>query len=187
MTDRRVERTWAALHQALIGLILEKGYDKITVNDIVTAANVGRSTFYTHFTGKDQLLEAGLSALHKSLLLQRRARAVSGGPSVEFEFSRALFEHAADYQPMFRAMVGKRAGTVVLEKMRALLTDLVREDLKAFAVSSRLSDIPRSALLQHVVGALMSTLAWWLEERKKWSPEDVDSLFRRLTLHGLAG
>src|SRR5262245_45123225 len=53
--DRRVARTRAMLHQALLALIMEKGYEAISVADICERADVGRSTFYAHFTGKDDL------------------------------------------------------------------------------------------------------------------------------------
>ena len=55
--DRRIQRTRQLLEDALIALILEKGYDKITVQNIVDQANVGRSTFYSHFLDKDDLME----------------------------------------------------------------------------------------------------------------------------------
>ena len=54
--DRRVNRTIESLRNALIELIVEKHYDSITVQDIIDRANVGRSTFYTHFRDKEDLL-----------------------------------------------------------------------------------------------------------------------------------
>ncbi|MCB0110928.1 MAG: TetR family transcriptional regulator, partial [Caldilineaceae bacterium] len=48
-TDRRSARSQQLLYQALMDLMLEKRYDKITVQDIIDRANVGRSTFYAHF------------------------------------------------------------------------------------------------------------------------------------------
>jgi AcrR family transcriptional regulator len=48
------------LHDALIGLAHEKPYPSIAVKDILDRANVGRSTFYTHFRDKDDLLESGI-------------------------------------------------------------------------------------------------------------------------------
>ena len=55
--DRRIQRTRQLLEDALIALILEKGYDKITVQNIFDQANAGRSTFYSHFLDKDDLME----------------------------------------------------------------------------------------------------------------------------------
>ena len=56
-TDRRVQKTQDLLHGALASLIHEKSYDAIVVKEILARANVGRSTFYTHFRDKDELLE----------------------------------------------------------------------------------------------------------------------------------
>jgi AcrR family transcriptional regulator len=47
-TDRRVQRTRELLQKALIELISERGYDALTIQDIVDHANVGRTTFYLH-------------------------------------------------------------------------------------------------------------------------------------------
>ncbi len=66
--DRRVARTRGLLQQAHISLILKKGYDAVTVDDICDAANVGRSTFYAHYTGKDDLRRSGLEHLRKELV-----------------------------------------------------------------------------------------------------------------------
>src|SRR4051812_31721986 len=60
--DRRVARTRALLQDALIALIPELGYAAITVEDICEKADVGRSTFYTHYAGKDDLRSATIDA-----------------------------------------------------------------------------------------------------------------------------
>ena len=64
--DRRVARTRGMLHEALLSLIIEKGYEAVSVEDICERANVGRSTFYAHFTGKDDLKRSGLGHLRQA-------------------------------------------------------------------------------------------------------------------------
>lgn len=54
-TDRRVQRTRELLQKSLIDLIGERGYDAITIQDIVDRANVARTTFYVHYGSKDDL------------------------------------------------------------------------------------------------------------------------------------
>ena len=66
--DRRVARTRAMLQHALISMILKKGYEAITIDDICDAANVGRSTFYAHYTSKDDLKRSGLDHLRRMLV-----------------------------------------------------------------------------------------------------------------------
>src|SRR5215212_11646165 len=63
VADRRVQRTRALLHDALVSLVHEKSYDDIVVKEILARADVGRSTFYAHYRDKDELLECGIRDL----------------------------------------------------------------------------------------------------------------------------
>src|SRR5260370_13562381 len=94
--DRRVARTRAMLQKAHISLILEKGYEAVTVEDICDAANVGRSTFYAHYTGKDDLRRSGLENLRR-LLVDRQKHALATPGDIRdrsLGFSLTMFEHA---------------------------------------------------------------------------------------------
>ncbi len=59
--DRRTERTRAALMSAFIGAMLNEGYDAVTVEAVAERANVGRSTFYMHYTGKEDILRQSMA------------------------------------------------------------------------------------------------------------------------------
>jgi AcrR family transcriptional regulator len=182
--DRRVQRTRNILHEALISLMIEKGYEAITVQDIIDRANVGRSTFYAHYVGKQDLLMSGLKNLSRHLLEHQRAALASkeSFPEKGFGFSLALFEHVHSHRNVYHAIVGRQSGTVVMSELRAMLADLVRNDLKTLSPNERSSDLPRNAVIQFVVGALMSVITWWLDERSKLSPAEANEIFRRLTL-----
>src|SRR5258708_26087779 len=78
-TDKRVERTRKLLQTALIDLIGERGYDAITIQDMVDRANVGRTTFYLHYTSKDDLF----MSCHMAFVSEFRA-----GPLHLHPFSR---------------------------------------------------------------------------------------------------
>src|SRR3954470_8311501 len=102
--DRRVARTRAMLQQAHISLILKKGYEAITVDEICDAANVGRSTFYAHYTSKDDLRRSGLEHLRKELVdRQKRALAEGNVRDRSLGFSLAMFEHARDHIDLYKA------------------------------------------------------------------------------------
>jgi len=74
-----------------------------------------------------------------------------------------------------------------MDAMRALLAELVRNELKAYSLNEGASEVPRSAAVQFVVGALMSVLTWWLEEKSKLSPAEANAIFRRLTIPAILG
>ena len=60
-TDRRTGRTRHALMMAFVGEVFSRGYVNVSVEDIVARANVGRSTFYMHYRGKEDLLRESIS------------------------------------------------------------------------------------------------------------------------------
>src|SRR5881396_3995668 len=107
--DRRIQRTREVLHEALISLMIEKGYEAITVQDIIDRANVGRSTFYAHYVGKQDLLMSGLKNLSRHLLEHQRAALAlkRSFPEKGFGFSLALFEHVHSHRNVYHAIVGR--------------------------------------------------------------------------------
>jgi AcrR family transcriptional regulator len=176
------------LHAALKSLILQRSYEAITVKDICDAANVGRSTFYAHYTGKDDLKRRGFEALRRQLAdRQKAALAMSGAVGDRgLAFSLAMFEHARDHRDQYRALVGGRGGAISLGAIRKILSDLVRDEL-APTLDTKPSDaIPRELVVQYVVGAYMATLTWWLDGGAKLPPQQVDAMFRRLAMQGVA-
>src|SRR5260370_29924841 len=112
--DRRSLRTKATLQHALNSLIQKKDYEAITIKDICDAANVGRSTFYSHYTSKDDLKRKGFEVLRKLLFERQRTAQASqeNNKDRSFGFSLAMFEHARDHKDQYRALVGGRGGTV---------------------------------------------------------------------------
>ncbi len=184
--DRRIVRTRATLQGALNSLILKKGYETITIKDICDAANVGRSTFYAHYTSKDDLKRSGFEPLRR-LLADRQKEALATRGDIKdrsFGFSLTMFEHARDHKDHYRALVGGRGGTVSLGTIREMLSGLVRDEL-AVAVDNNSPDgIPRDLVVQYIVGAYMAVLTWWLDGGAKLSPQRIDAMFRRLATEG---
>jgi AcrR family transcriptional regulator len=185
--DRRVNRTRAALQKAHISLILEKGYEATTIEDICDAANVGRSTFYAHYTSKDDLKRGGLEQLRKELAdRQRHALATPGNiRDRSLGFSLIMFEHARDHMDLYRALVGGRGGSVALGTIRQILSDLVRNELAATVDGESADIIPREVVVQYVVGAFMAVMTWWLDGGARLPPQRVDAMFRRLATEGI--
>jgi AcrR family transcriptional regulator len=170
--DRRVRRTRGALKEALVDLIVERGWDGFSVQDLCDRADVGRSTFYLHFADKEEVLAGGFADLGRELRTQL-ARAGAPGP---LAFSRGLLDHVQEHLRVFRALVGRRAAHVVQGKLRALVADLVREDLAARLPGGA----RREAAAAFLAGALFELLIWSLESRPPTTAEEADTLFHEL-------
>jgi AcrR family transcriptional regulator len=186
LTDRRAARTKAMLQEAHVALILKKGYEALTIQDICDTANVGRSTFYAHYTSKDDLRRSSFEHLRQLLTdRQRDALAAVDTRDRRFGFSLALFEHARDYIHLYRALARSRGGAIALGTIRRILCDLVNNELSTTADENSEDAIPRDLTVQYVVGAYMAVLTWWLDGGAKLPPQRMDAMFRRMTTEGI--
>jgi AcrR family transcriptional regulator len=186
--DRRIARTRTALQHALLSLIVKKGYDAITVEDICHEANIGRSTFYLHYASKDALKRNGLEHLRRELADRQKTARASGSATIDggLGFGLALLEHAREHIDLYRALAGSRGGGIALDGIREILSDLVRNDLTTSTGESPSQAIPRELVVQYVVGAYMAVLTWWLDRGATLSPRRIDAMLRRLTTNGIA-
>ena len=164
--DRRVARTRTALYDALISLILSKGYVAITVQDLIDEANVGRATFYAHFTSKEDLLARSLERV-RDILVDAVSRE-------EESWSLALITHVAQFRPVYVAIAGIEASDILRGAIRRIIAAFVVDHLQP------VRGIPAELQAQHVAGVFMTLLGWWLDRRPSLRPSAVDELFRRL-------
>lgn len=182
--DRRAVRTRQSLHQALIQLIGERDYDEISVIDIANAANVGRSTFYAHFTDKDDLLRSGTEHFRDMLLRDHAARRKADGPDGQLlSFSRFMTEHLGERKELYRALKRGRAGPIIMEAFRLYVCELVRADLASRGAKSERA-YENELAVQFIVGAFMSVLFWWMDRGAKEDPAEIDRVFTALARDG---
>lgn len=181
--DRRINRTRLLLRSAMTSLIREKGFEALTVQDIIDRADVGRSTFYAHFKSKEDLLKGAVDMMRTTLRqFQRRALERAGREDRMFAFSRELFEHAAQNLEVFAAMVGKRSGTLFQQHLHVMLAELIRDDVETMVSKKKRDVTDVKAAVQFVTGGLIGVLVSWLNEMPQVSAADLDARFRRMAI-----
>lgn len=196
--DRRVRRTRAALHEALLSLMAEKGYDSVTVQDLIDRADIGRSTFYAHFTDKSDLLRDSLSQLGVMLgpadgsgsptappgppVGHPRSPATRPDRRRPVRFSLSMLRHVHGQQATARALFGRPGTGVVRGEMEHMLTGVVTEELQRLAAVSAPPRVPLDLVAAGVVATFMAVLGWWIGEDFAGSAEELDAAF--LTLVG---
>lgn len=188
--DRRVRRTRRLLHEALVGLILEKGYDRVTVQDVLDRADVGRATFYAHFRDKDDLLVTGGEEVAESLRARMAEFVASQGYGADngMGVTRVLFEHAAAHRRLYRALMGKRGANVIFRHAYQDLSVLFREHFEeALEVRQIRPRLPVEVTVQFVVSGLLATIAWWIENDAPYTAEEMNAMFQQLMRNGVLG
>jgi AcrR family transcriptional regulator len=186
--DRRVRKTHRVLRDALDALIHEKSYDTIAVQEILDRANVGRSTFYTHYRGKDELLASGIHDMVNTVGSTEHAYSAGRHERI-LSFSRPILEHLERHRRDGDGRMGTRGRAILHEHLRKVLTESIADDLERDLDSHRKTagNVPSDLLAQYLASTFVLVLSWWVESRSPLSPAAVDELFRALVLPALAG
>jgi AcrR family transcriptional regulator len=178
--DRRVRRTQRALRAALVALLADRGYERITVQDVLDRADVGRSTFYAHFRDKDALFTSCFDDLRDGLRHELDAMDRAGPPADPTRPVGIIFEHADARREVYRAVCGRRAGNVATRHLHDLLAGLLREHLDA--VGTRL---PVEIVAEYHASALLGVLVWWVQQDFPYGPAEMSRMCQELTAPGV--
>ena len=176
--DRRVRRTRKLLHDAFISLVIEKGYEKTTIQDILDRADVGRSTFYVHYRDKEALLTANFDAMHEQLERELDKIAATGPVDVALP-AALLFEHAYRNQRMYRAMCGRQGGALVQRHLRRLIGDALRKRLRP-QLQQVDAEVPADVAAEFYTSAALGLLVWWIDKDFCGDDAWMTGLYRKL-------
>ena len=172
--DRRVSRTRRSIDAAFLALLQTRGYDSVAVSDIVREADVGRATFYEHYSSKDELLRAQLR--HVSGAMLRGGLMDSPGLLLD---ATPLFAHIRDVPMLYRLVAGRSAAArslrILQEVMQERAAVLLAEALKAGATLR--APLTPAVATRLIVANLAALLAWWTENGMKETPSEMQALF----------
>jgi AcrR family transcriptional regulator len=176
--DRRVRKTRIALREALVELTLEKGYDAVTVGEIAERADVGRTTFYAHFTDKDNLLLSGFAEFHEATIV-----ATMGGMAALAEITRQVIRHANEEERLYRAVFGYKGAGALHAQLEWGLCQFLQEMLKQAYPTADAHDIAMGARM--AATSFLGMIAWWLDSARPVSADELSDSFLRFILPAL--
>ena len=205
--DRRVQKTRKLLQDALIELVAQKSYESVSIREILETANVGRSTFYSHFQDKDQLLHSILDRLdelfgqHEKQFLDVKKN--FGNADImnlthEFSPTLSLFQFVGQNHRFFKAMLGNRGYGIfakpvydyVFAHVHGIFTKPVHdnafahmhESFKILKSHEKYGSLESEIAAHYFVSALMGLLVWWVEKDMPCTAAEIDGLFRQLAI-----
>ena len=178
--DRRVRRTRRLLQEAMVALVVERPYERITVQDVLDRADVGRSTFYAHFRDKDALFESCFDDLRDGLEQELDAMAAGGPPHNPTSPVGVIFEHAYRHRAVYRAMCGRHGDTVATRYLHRMLVERLHAHLAQ--VGTRL---PVDIVAEYHGSALAGVLIRWVRDDFPSTPETMARICLELTAPGV--
>ena len=180
--DRRVRRTRKLLHDAFLALVIEKGYEKTTIQDILDRADVGRSTFYVHFRDKEALLMASFDGMRDQL--EHDLVDIAATSPIDVTLPAALlFEHAYRNQRVYRALCGRQGGALVQRYLRRLIGDLLRKHLRPHFTRAG-TGVPGEVAAEFYTSAALGLLVWWIDHDFCNGPAWLTATYRTLAAPG---
>lgn len=180
----RVKRTKFLLREALIALIEERGFDALTVGELTERAMVSRAAFYRSYQDKYDLVEQIFEEAMNTLFEAIGELGQEHPPDVWVRF----FEQIAQYDRLYRALLGKKGSPWFVRKMRARLAELIKErgggefghgsimSVHAAHLAHPASPVhPFSdTFVPDLVAALfVEAITWWLEQGQPYSPKEL--------------
>jgi len=181
--DRRQKKTREAIFSAFTRLLEKTPYHRITVQDIIDEANIGRATFYAHFETKDYLLKDLCDELFghitdSALGLHRNDYHYSCCSPTDSVFLH-LLHHFQDNDRNIVALLSSQNNDIFLQYFK---TDLKRLVQQQFADRENCSDssLPRDYIVNHISSSFVETVSWWLNRGMKESPEEIADYFEKV-------
>jgi len=183
--ELRKERTRNALKQAAIDLILEKGYDEVTVEDITERADLGRGTFYIHFKDKEdivwRIIREGIETLDREANQQLGNQTL---PQIEYYGYLMTFNHVDKNRALFKLMLGSRGSAALTEQVQQYVAGHIESEIKS-GISLNDFNLPSEFVANSLTGALVRVILWWLEVPNNYTFTEVAGMFYQMMHHQL--
>jgi AcrR family transcriptional regulator len=181
--QRRVARTKAAIEDAFVALVLERGYDQVTVEDITDQADLARATFYAHYPNKQAVQFAVFNRLTEDLV-QRLAGQDGPPDAIHRDAIAAAYKQAADMPDLYRAcLADTRTRQAHLSALSRYAEQNFRDRLTARDAQPR---IPVPLMARAFVGAQVALLEAWLTGELDGDIEELASMALDLLIYGTA-
>ena len=172
--DRRVRKTRKALIDAFSDIVLVRRYEDIRISEILDQADVGRSTFYSHFLGKDDLLARSMDWMLSVL-------ASMAAPEPDMAAARFLLQHIWENRERGRTILNGQPGAVV---MRALSVKLEAGLEEICSQSGRMPPIALRFIANQIAASQFALLQTWIAGEASCSVETLAAMMHK-TVFGM--
>lgn len=178
--DRRQKKTREAIFVAFTTLLSERNYNQISVQDIIDAADVGRTTFYAHFETKDFLLKELCEELFNHIIdtamgLPHGHYHYNCGCATDSVFLH-LLRHLQENDLNILELLSSENNEIFLRYFKSNLRKLI---VSQYAEQGSLQNarLPEDYLVNHISSSFVETVGWWIARKMKETPEQITEYF----------
>ena len=176
--DLRVQKTYDALTGALIDLLDEKPFDKITVKELCNRARIRTATFYTHFSDKYDFFA--------SLIKERRSTTFDPKQAARLDnddFYRSLVRTSLEFlesNEEFIQNIGRNdLLSIIVQTTGSEFKDELVARLKSDEASGRQLVGAPELVAELLIGAISRVCHWWLALDSRPSIDEMEPQIER--------
>jgi len=175
--ERRRMQTRKLLIQSTLQLVLEKGYDAISIQDITDRADLGRGTFYIHFKDKEEVIWTAFRDLFQELEQEAHEKLDRRLPQVEYYGLLNIFSHATENRDLYRVMFGRQGSAELASRAQDFLANAILTDIRDAPEPPEINfDLPEEIEAQFLTGVISRLLSWWLDTPTDYSAEQMAAM-----------
>ena len=175
--ERRRLRTRQLLIQSTLQLVLEEGYEAISIQDITDRADLGRGTFYIHFKDKEEVVWDAFQDIFQDLEREAHRQLDRRMPQVEFYGLLNIYHHAEANRDLYRLMFGGKGSARLTIRAQDFLAKVFLYDILNAPKSAEVDfKLPEEVEAQMLAGMISRLLYWWLETQNEYSAEQMAAI-----------
>ena len=180
MGDLRTKRTYKLLQDSLFELLAKKSFDEIKVNDICELAMIHRTTFYSHFSDKYELLEYCISEIEKEITGNLKLYSYTNLEEFYTNMIMSVLNYIDKNRKFFRSIFKKNEDTGLLKIFTHTCISYISDMLKKEEENNIVHPVPIEIISEFYAGAVISTVSWWLKTNSKLSKENLCEYIMKL-------
>jgi AcrR family transcriptional regulator len=177
--DRRIRYTKMALRDGLITVLERKPIDRVSIKEICDAADINRSTFYTHYADQYDLLHR----VEQELLREINAYLDGYSLGQPFQSIARIFEFIRENAKLCRVLL-RENGDIVLQREIMMLVQ--RQSLQEWQKKAGLDQETADYICLFEVDGCLGIVQRWLQTGLRQTSGEMAELVIRLTYHGLS-
>ena len=170
------------LRESLVELLQQRPIDKISVKSLCEAADINRSTFYSHYNDQYDLLQQIQAEVLKDLTEYLAAYSFRGSEADLRRILQRIFEYIAANAALCQVLLADNGDTSL---QRAVMTIVKEQSLKELRDSGRVDDERLDYLLLYWVNGSMGMVHWWLQNGMKKTAREMADMVVTLTYSGM--
>lgn len=174
MESKKRQRTKEIIEQAMVELLKQESFDRITTVELAKASGISRSSFYTHYKDKYDMIERYQQGLFHQLeqIFEVNKDDLKVAIIEVFSFLKT--------EPLFAMLLTENGTKEIQNFLRHKLQIMLASDLQDQFGNRSYSQVEKEYSTTYLAHAFFGVCQMWIARGKKESPEQIAGLLLKM-------